>query len=85
LQLASKIFISNVIVQVAERYLINGLRAVFDTERFNSADQQIVTSLAEEDEDNTTKRDDLERKVTGLKKAHEDCLAIIVENGKKAV
>lgn len=85
MQLASKIFISNVIVQVAERYLINGLRTVFDIEQFNSADQQIVTSLAEEDEDNTTKRDDLERKVTELKKAYDDCREIIMENDQKAV
>ncbi|KAM0512379.1 hypothetical protein ACHAPE_008946 [Trichoderma viride] len=84
-ELASKIFISNVIVQVAERYLINGLRTVFDIEEFNPADQQIVTSLAAEDEDNTTKRDDLYRKVTGLKKAYGDCLAIIMANGQTPV
>lgn len=85
LQLASKIFISNVIVQVAERYLIDGLRTVFDTAELIHMDKQIATSLVAEDEHNRTKRDDLERKVTGLKKAHDDCQAIAMANGQKLV
>jgi hypothetical protein len=85
LQLASKIFISNVVVQVAERHLIDGLRTVFDTAELIQMDKRTVTSLAAEDEHNRTKRDDLERKVTGLKKAHDDCLAIAMANGQKPV
>ncbi|KAL7896872.1 P-loop containing nucleoside triphosphate hydrolase protein [Trichoderma sp. SZMC 28014] len=84
-ELASQIFISNVIVQVAERHLINGLRTVFDTQVLDPADQQIVTSLAAEDEENTTKRDDLARKAAKLKKARDECLKILTENGQKTV
>ncbi|PON24652.1 dynamin family protein [Trichoderma gamsii] len=82
-ELASNIFISNVIVQVAERHLIDGLRTVFDISELIQMDDQTLTSLAAEDEHNKTKREDLERKVTGLKKARDDCLAITRANIQK--
>jgi hypothetical protein len=85
LQLASKIFVSNVIVLVVERHLIDGLHTVFDTAEFIQMDKQKVTGLAAEDEYNRTKRDYLERKVRRLKEAHDNCLAIGMANGHKMV
>lgn len=46
-------------------------------------DKSTVAEIAAEDKLNRTKRDGLERKVAGLKKAHNDCQAIAMASGQK--
>jgi hypothetical protein len=46
-------------------------------------DSSTVAEIAAEDKLNRTKRDGLERKVAGLKKAHNDCQAIAMASGQK--
>ncbi|UKZ83458.1 hypothetical protein TrVFT333_011267 [Trichoderma virens FT-333] len=81
-ELASKIFISNVIVQVAERHLIDGLHTVFDTSELMQMDKQTVAELAAEDKHNKTIRDRLELKVSKLKEARDDCMAVAMAKGQ---
>ncbi|KKO99694.1 hypothetical protein THAR02_08202 [Trichoderma harzianum] len=84
-QLTFTTFVSNIIVQVAERHLINGLDFIFDITELHQMDNTTITHIAAEDPETRTKRDRLGQKVIGLRKAQEDCLAISMAGGQKKV
>lgn len=71
------------ITQVVERHLIDELDAVFDMTELHKMGRETVANIAAEDPVSRTKRDHLEQKVAGLKKAHNDCQAIAMANVQK--
>ncbi len=84
-QLTSKIFVSNVIVQVVERHLIDGLDKLFDTTEFAKMDKDEVAAIVEEDEDTRSRRAFLDQKVAGLRRAHDVSLRVAMANGQRTV
>ncbi|KAK5635660.1 hypothetical protein RRF57_011372 [Xylaria bambusicola] len=76
-------FITNVIVQVIERHIIDGLNDIFHTTELINMKEETVADIAAEDETPKASESYLDQKVADLRKAHNDCLGIAIRTAKE--
>jgi uncharacterized protein YlxW (UPF0749 family) len=63
---SSKVFMSNVVVQVIERHLVDNLESLFDSSRVHNMEDETISRIFEEDEHIRDSRARLQAERTSL-------------------
>ena len=84
-QLTAKTFISNVITQVVERHMLQGLVSVFSWVNISRMDEAFFEAITEEDKATRERRRTLEAKKTAIDEAADLCAALAMRKELRTV
>ena len=84
-QLSAKTFISNVITQVIERHLLQGLLNIFSWVKINRMTEETVIAIAAENEETRNKRLELKAKLKSIEEARDICTSLAMRKELRAV
>jgi 16S rRNA C1402 (ribose-2'-O) methylase RsmI len=84
-QLSAKTFISNVITQVVERHLLQGLLNIFSWVKINRMTEETVIAIAAENEETRNKRLELKAKLKSIEDARDICASLAMRKELRAV
>jgi hypothetical protein len=84
-QLSAKTFTSNVITQVVERHLLQGLHDIFSWVKVNRMDERTVVAIAAENKETRDKRMALKAKKAAIEEARDICASLAMRKELRTV
>lgn len=84
-QLSARVFIRNVITQVVERHLLQGLYHIFSSVKANRLSDETVEAIAAENKATRDKRTALKDKKAAIEEARDICASLAMRKELRSV